>query len=347
MNFRDIADEVGVSIATVSRVYNGQKGVGEKTRKKIEEVLKRNNYLVDRDKRSRAMVRAEGKAPAMISVVLYEAGNHVVERNEDYFAGILMGAERRAKELGYMLSFVHIKTEDFEDYISSSKNWDLCKGILLFATELTRDKFDIIEKSDVPIVAIDNEMKGVSCNSVCPDNVYGTYKALEHLKELGHERIGLLAPLCPMGGLPAREKGYYEAMKELGLSVNEKYIIPMDHILESCIKQMDEYLDSHTDLPTAFFAVNDAIGVGATISLKKHGYNVPGDVSIMGFDDANIGNSSQPRLSTMKIDGGSIGRIAINRLDHIINGDESVIRIFLETPLLEKDSTIRRNPSSV
>ena len=67
----------------------------------------------------------------------------------------------------------------------------------------------------------------------------------------------------------------------------------------------------------------------------------------MGFDDANIGNSSQPRLSTMKIDGGSIGRIAINRLDHIINGDESVIRIFLETPLLEKDSTIRRNPSSV
>ena len=347
MNFRDIAEEVGVSIATVSRVYNGQKGVGEKTRKKIEEVLKRNNYLVDRDKRSRAMGRADSSNPVMISVVLYEAGNHVVERNEDYFAGILMGAERRAKELGYMLSFVHIKTEDFEEYITSSGNNDLCKGILLFATELTKDKFDILKKSDVPIVAVDNEMKGVSCNCVCPDNIYGTYTALKYLKELGHEKIGLLAPLCPMGGLPAREKGYYVAMKELGLSVDEKYVIPMDHVLESSIKQMDEYLESHTDLPTAFFAVNDSIGVGATISLKRHGYKVPRDISIIGFDDANIGNSSQPRLSTMKIDCGSIGKIAINRLDQIVKGDNSVIRVFLETPLLEKDSTARLDPGEI
>lgn len=340
MNYRDIAKEIGVSIATVSRVYNGQKGVGEETRRKIEEVLKKNNYIIDRYNDNYEIGNDENNNHKMITAVLYETGNHVVERNEDYFAGILMGAERKAKKIGYMLSFVHVKSENLEKFITEAKELKFTKGILLFATELSRDKLDIIEKCEIPIVAIDNEMKGISCNCICPDNIYGANTAIKYLKKLGHEKIGLLASLYPMGGLPAREKGYYEVMKELGLPVKDEYIIRLDHVLESGIVQMDKHLEKNTELPTAFFAVNDSIGVSATISLKNHGYNIPKDISIIGFDDANVGNSSQPRLSSMRIDCGIIGEMAINRLDQLIGGDKSVIRSYLETPLLVKESTI-------
>lgn len=337
MNFRKIAEEAGVSIATVSRVYNGQKGVGEKTREKIEEILKKNNYFINKEKED-SKSSSDSK---MITAVLYETGISVVERNEDYFAGILMGAERTANEFGYMLGFAKVKAEEFEEFITSSKRLKLSKGILLFATEIKKERYHLLEKCPVPLVALDNDVKGISCNCVCPDNVYGTHMAIEYLKSLGHEKIGLLASYYPMGGLPAREQGYYEAMKELGLPVDKEYVIRLDHVLESGIKQMDEHLKKHTNLPTAFFAVNDAIGVAAMHALEMHGYRVPEDISIMGFDDSNVGNSAQPRLSTMQIDRGSLGEMAITRLDQLIHGDDKYMRLYLETPLLKKESTIR------
>lgn len=341
MKFRDIAEELGVSIATVSRVYNGQKGVGEKTRKKIEKVLEANDYCIDAGTRNRALNGIEKKNFALITFILYEGGNHNIERNEDCFARILMGAERRAKELGYVLSIVHIKSEDFEEFITSSREIKISKGALLFASEINTEKFNSLKKCNIPIVMIDNEVGFYSYNTVAADGRQGTYTALEYLKFLGHKKIGLLGSLCPMGGLSLREESYYEAMYRMGFRINENHIVKLDHVLDAGIKQMDRYLTNNKDLPTAYFAVNDAIGIAAMISLKKHGYNIPEDISIIGFDDSNIGNSSKPRLTTMRIDFTRIGEISINRLDDVIRGDNSVLHVYMETPLLVKESTAR------
>ena len=335
MNFREIAKKLGVSIATVSRVYNKKSGVGRDIREKIENELKENGYSMERTGDD----LGEDEL-SLISFVVYEGKNHNVERSADYFAGILLGAEKTAKKLGYLLSVVRVKAENFESFMTDSREIKLSKGILLFATELTPDEFDILDKCPVPIMVVDNEMRLKSYNSICVDNYYGTYKALEYLKSLGHRKIGFFAPLCPIGGMPLREKYFYEIMSELGLEIEERFITRVDHVLSDGVRQVNEYLDNAKELPTAFFAANDSIGVSAVMALKQHGYSVPEDVSVIGFDDVNIGNASDPRLTTMQIDLNAIGRIGVCRLSELIEGDKSVQHIYIETTLVVKGSTM-------
>ncbi len=335
MNFRDISKKLGVSIATVSRVYNKRSGVSQEIREKIENELKENGYSLDR-----SLNDTEDKDLSTMLFVVYEGKNYNVERSADYFAGILLGAEKTAKELGYLLSVIRVKDENFEGFMTDSREVKLSKGILLFATELMPDKFYILDKCPVPIMVVDNEMKLKSYNSICVDNYYGTYKALEYLKELGHKKIGFFAPLCPIGGMPLREKYFHEIMPELGLEIDKRFIARVDHVLLDGIQQVNEWLDTVEELPTAFFAANDSVGVSAIRALKQHGYSVPKDVSIIGFDDVNIGNASDPQLTTMRIDLLAIGKIGVSRLVELIDGDENVQHIYIETTLVEKESTM-------
>ena len=341
MNFRDIAKEAGVSIATVSRVYNGKPGVGDTARRRIEDLLAKNNY--SGENRSADIAKRKGNKLEIITFVFYESEGSKSERNEDYFARVLLGAEERAKELGYILSIVSVKTNGFEKFITGSKEVKLSKGMVILATELAKDKYHLLEKCRIPVVAIDNDMKYCSCNTICADNEYGTYKAIEYLKNLGHEKIGLLAPLYPMGGLPAREKSFYEAMQNMGLKTDGRFVIRLDHAVKAGIEEMCEYLKGSPELPTAFYATNDAIGVAAMTALKRYGYSVPEDISIVGFDDAKIGNSSDPRMTTMRINCEDIGRYSVDRLSELIGGDESVMHIYMETPLRIRGTTSNIN----
>jgi DNA-binding LacI/PurR family transcriptional regulator len=336
MNFREIAKKLGVSIATVSRVYNQKPGVGQDIRERIEDELKENGYCLDR---SRDLDNVEEKDLALMLFVVYEGKNYNVERSADYFAGILLGAEKRAKELGYLLSIVHVNEENFEGFMTASREVRLSRGVFLFATDLTPDKFDILDGCPVPVMVVDNEMKLRSYNTICADNYFGTYKALEYLKQLGHRKIGFFAPMCPIGGMPLREKYFYEVMRELALKIDERFIVRADHVLVEGVRQINAYLDQAKELPTAFFASNDSIGVSAIMALKQHGYSVPEDVSIIGFDDVEIGNASDPRLTTIRIDLADIGRIGVNRLAELINGDKNIQHIYLETSLVVKEST--------
>lgn len=331
MNFRDIAKEAGVSIATVSRVYNEKSGVGSDVRGQIEELLAKNNY--NREKKQADSKKRKSKQPQIITFVLYEREDSKRERNEDFFARILLGAEERAKELEYILSIVSVKSDGFEKFITGSKEIKISKGMVILGTELTSDKYHLIEKCNIPVVVVDNDMKYCSCNTICADNEYGTYKAIEYLKCLGHENIGLLAPLFPMGGLSAREKFYYAAMQSMGLKTDRKFVLRLDHVVKDGIEKMCEYLNKSPELPTAFYAVNDAIGVAAMTALKRYGYSVPEDISIVGFDDSKTGNSSDPRMTTMRINCEDMGSYSVNRLSQLIDGDESVMHIQTETPL--------------
>ncbi len=145
--------------------------------------------------------------------------------------------------------------------------------------------------------------------------------------------------MCPIGGMPIREEAYYKAMNNLGLDIDNKFIVRLDHVLDSALMGMREYLKEITELPTAFFASNDTLGVAAMITLKQYGYKIPEDISIIGFDDANVGNFSEPHLTTLQVDCRNIGRVSVNRLMDIIGGDKYIQHIFVETPLLVKGST--------
>ena len=336
MNFRDIAKQTGVSIATISRVYNGKSGVGKNTRLIIEKALA-DNYHKEKNKTTK-----KPKTGQMLTFFIYEGKNHVIERNEDFFTGTLMGAERSLNELGYLLNIVRVNENNIFKILDKIVVDGQSMGILLFATELSNKQCCLLEKYKIPIVTLDNCMEYYSLNSVCSDNEFGTFKALEYLKKLGHTEIGLLAPYSPMGGLGKREKGFYESMNMLGMKVNEKYVVKLDHVFDVGKVQMDRWLAKGPKLPTAFYGVNDQIAAAAMKSLKEHGISIPKDISIVGFDDANIGDFVNPRITTMRVDCLKMGEIAVNRLMQMIEGDSSVLHIELETPLVIKDSTMKK-----
>lgn len=336
MNFRDIAKQSGVSVATVSRVYNGKSGVGKSTRLKIEKMLRDNHYNAGTIKKR---TNTRQKSIKMLTFAVYESEHHVLERNEEFFSKILIGAEKKANELGFLLNIVHVAYGGLSNLIINSKD---TSGLIILATEISSEQSRILEESNIPVVVVDNGMEYSSVNSVSADNSYGTYKAVSYLKNLGHQEIGLLAPYSPMGGLPKREKSFYEVMNMLGLKINPKHVVRLDHVSDVGVVQMDKYLSANDDLPTAFYAVNDAIAAEALLSLKKHGYKIPEDISIVGFDDANVGDFAEPKITSMKIDCNKIGEIAVNRIIEILEGDKSILHISIETPLVIKGSTMKK-----
>lgn len=337
MNFREIAKQAGVSITTVSRVYNGKTGVGRSTRLKVENLLKESLYY---DGLAKKAANSESQPLKIITFVIYESEHYILERNEEFFSKILIGAEKKANELGFLLNIVRLDYRDLSDLIINSKN---VSGLIILAADISFEQCEILEKSNIPVVVVDNSIAYSSVNSISADNAYGTYKAVSYLKELGHREIGLLAPCIPMDGLSKREKSFYEVMDLLGLNINPGHIVKLDHIFDIGVAQMDKYLALNTDLPTAFFATNDTIAAEAIHSLKQQGYRIPEDISIIGFDDANIGNFSEPRITSMKIDCMKLGELALNRIVEIQKGDKSILHTYIDTPLIIKESTAKRN----
>ena len=132
-------------------------------------------------------------------------------------------------------------------------------------------------------------------------------------------------------------------MDLLRLNVDPMHIVKLDHIFDTGVTRMDKYLSFNNDLPTAFFAVNDTIAAEAILSLKQHGYRIPEDISIIGFDDANIGNFSEPRITSMKIDCMKLCELALKRIIEIQKGDKSILHTYIDTPLIIKESTAKRN----
>lgn len=337
MNFREIAKQAGVSITTVSRVYNGKTGVGRSTRLKIENLLKESLYYGSLAKKA---ANSESQSMKIITFVIYESEHYILERNEEFFSKILIGAEKKANESGFLLNIVRLDYRDLSDLIINSKN---VSGLIILAADISFEQCEILEKSNIPVVVVDNSIAYSSVNSISADNTYGTYKAVSYLKELGHKEIGLLTSRIPMDGLSKREKNFYEVMDLLRLNVDPGHIVKLDHIFDAGVAQMDKYLSFNNDLPTAFFAVNDTIAAEAIHSLKQHGYRIPEDISIIGFDDANIGNFSEPRITSMKIDCRKLGELALNRIVEIQKGDKSILHTYIDTPLIIKESTAKRN----
>jgi LacI family transcriptional regulator len=321
----DVAAQAGVSIATVSKVINGRYGVAPATLAKVQAVIDQLGYessLVARSLRSRRT--------NVIGIVVADI--------EPFSAELLKGAGAAIRERGYEL-IVYSGSGHGKDHSGWERRYisrlggTLTDGIIL----VTPTVVDVDDGT--PVVAVDPHTGPSTLPSVHSDNLAGATTATRHLLELGHRRIGFLAGRPDLESARQREEGYRQALAAAGIAVDPDLIRVGDYDLETSEEPARQLL-TLADRPTAVFAANDLSAMQTLHVAHTLDLDVPGDVSVVGFDNIPESALIEPPLTTIDQSIQEMGKQAVQLLMDVIEGHtERPRQITLPTRLVVRQSS--------
>ena len=218
---------------------------------------------------------------------------------------------------------------------------DPSAAIVLMGTELGEEDYALFANAAAHLIVLDGWSDRQYFDAVVIANTDSVLRAVDYLIEKGHKQIGYLAGDLRIRNFKDRERGYRQALEDAGLEANPAWRVTLGTTLEGAYRDMGAWLDSvsHDDLPTAFFAENDVLAVGAMRALNEHGIRVPEDVSIIGFDDLSLGAFSNPPLTTVHVPKHEVGEIAVRRLvGNIRNPKSYTCKTAVSTYFVERQS---------
>jgi len=270
---RDVAERAGVAPITVSRVLNNSGYVSQETRERVESAAAELEYVPNMLARSLRSNRTD-----TFALVLTDITN-------PFWTTVARGVEDAASEHGFnvILCNTDEQVSKQERYLSVLLRKQV-DGFLFVPARSRTESLDMIRKQAVPVVVLDRHIPNVDVDTVRCNSERGSYRLLRHLLELGHRRIAILAGPQDVSTSQDRILGYRNALIEAGIEIDDRLIECNEYTAES------GYLMAHRVLslrprPTALFAANNFIAVGALRALRELGLQVPQDISIVGFDD--------------------------------------------------------------
>ncbi|XVU27719.1 LacI family DNA-binding transcriptional regulator [Actinoplanes sp. CA-054009] len=321
----EVASLAGVTVSTVSKVLNGRSGVSGETRARIEALLQ------DQDYRHRASKR---QAAPLLEVLCYEI--------DSPFAGeALAGIERAARQrrVGMVLTSATERQRPHEEWVEDVVRRQPV-GVVLVAASLTEDDLQRLRSRSIPLVAIDpagDPAPGVP--SVGSADWNGGFQATRHLIELGHHRIGIITGPHDMMASTARLSGYRAALDAAGLPVDPELIRPGEFHHADGLEQGRALLD-RPDRPTAIFASSDLYALGVYEAARSAGLSIPGDLSVVGYDDLPIARWAGPPMTTVRVPLAAMADQAVQLVLRL--ADEPGLafsRIDIDTSLVVRGST--------
>jgi LacI family transcriptional regulator len=323
----DVANEAGVSFGTVSRVINNDVHVKDETRERVLQAMERLGFVANRQARS----LAGGKSNS-IGVLVPDLGT-------GYIGEIIRGidAELTLTDLDLILYTTHRTASKEANYVANLAK-GMVDGLLLVLPRNPSDFIGTLTERSFPFVLIDHQGTGHDCPAVGATNWQGAYNATEYLIKLGHERIGFITGSMDLGCAVDRLEGYRSALRTHHLSD-----VP-ELIYEGTFFQPDGFAGASVLLdlpvpPTAIFASNDIMAMGAMDAVRDRGLRIPTDISIIGFDDIPQASLVRPALTTVNQPLEKMGRVATQMLlDLLRQPDRMAGRIELPTELVVRDS---------
>ena len=306
VTMEDVAREAGVSRALVSLVMRDSPKVSEKRRARVLAAAKRLGY------RPNAMARGlASRRTRTIGVLLNDLRN-------PFFAEMMDGIASAADELDYRLLIgTGRRKADGERRAVDSFFEHRADGLLLVSPRLPLAEVLAIGRS-TPTVAVGRPLRDAHVDSVTNDDLAGARLAIRHLTELGHRRIAHIDG-GRGAGAAARRRGYVREMERLGL---EPHVVPGEFTDAAGVRAAERLLDGDA-LPTAVFAANDLVAAGALDRFEDSGLRVPGDISIVGYDNTFLAALHHMSLTTIDQPRPEIGRLALMTLVERINGVRS------------------------
>jgi DNA-binding LacI/PurR family transcriptional regulator len=343
ITIQEVAEKADVSPSTVSRVINEKGNISEETKVKVLEAAKELEYKPRKYTKS----QEDDLESKYIGVVFSNQIANGIRQNA-FYGQVMEGIEQILKKDNYNLLFKVINGEEKHDFdlINELINSRQVKGIILAGGRVDKKMIDRIRETDIPIVLIDNEIWTENIDSVITDNISGAMKVVDHLIELGHKKIGFIGGPLSHVSLNERYIGYKEALKSNGINKDKKFITFCEPQFEvsDAYEEMKKLLEKLDELPTAFFAANDLIAIGAIKALKEANYLVPDDISIVGFDDIEMSKHVTPTLSTVKVSKEDMGIKGAKRILELIEAiDTKPHKIVLSVEPVYRESIANLN----
>lgn len=301
VTIRDVARHAEVSIATVSRVLNAPDKVRELKRRRVEEAIKVLGF------RPNQMARGLlNKETGGIGVILPYVGG-------EFFSEFLTCIDKAAQENGFflMISTSHRNTEAMELVLQNMQS--RVDGIMIMASDGTPQMLQSLVDGPGPVIFVNTDAAGQGLETVNFDNYTGACLATEHLIELGHTRIAMLKGPEASFDATERLRGYRDTLRKHGLAVDQQLELPGDFTPEAGNIAAHHFmrLDQR---PTALFGANDQSTIVLMSVLRSHGIDIPGHLSVVGFDDIPAARYAAPPLTSIRVPVGDIGKLAISRL---------------------------------
>lgn len=327
----DVAKEAKVSITTVSRVLNNNYPVKLETRIKVEEAIKKLNF------------KPNNMARSLITRKTSNIGVVVPGLTNLFFPTVVESIEKYLKRNGYIISLCNtsadpLKEAEIIDELVSRQ----ADGIIVIDPTMdnfNNHYFEKISKS-IPLLIVNGGTDGYRCNSISYNEETGTLEAFEHLLKLGHSKIALVRGY-KSHSYDIKEEMYKNMIKEKKLSYSKVINIGNGNSLNAVLdtQKAVEKLLTGKNRPTAFFACNDLMAVGILNACSNVGISVPGDISVIGFDNTLLAEISNPKLTSVDLNMKQIGhKAALELLDIITYGFNVNRKVVLDTRLVVRQS---------
>lgn len=330
MDIRDVARRARVSTATVSRTVNRVATVDAQLAKRVWKAIDELGYFPNRQ--ARALVSGKSRTFGLV----------VSEITNPFFPEIVQTFETLAVAQGYeilLTSTVHDpKRMELAVRRMIEQRVD---GVAILTFGLEEGLLKHLRFRNLPLVFVDVGPKAPRVSNIRVDYADGIRQAIQHLAALRHERIGFVCGPLELKSAAARENAFSNAMREIGLKVRPEYVVEGDHKLEGGARAL-QALSSLRARPTALLCSNDMTAIGVMREAFRQGINIPGDLSVIGFDNIRMAEFVVPPLTTVEMSQAELSKLAFNALLAEVNrnapspaGTEYV----LKTRLILRDST--------
>ncbi len=327
ISIKDIARMADVSHSTVSRALSNSPLISAQTTERIHRIAEQSQY------------RASEVARSLVTRHTRTVGIVVTTIADPFAAGVVDGIEDAATEFGFSV-FLANSNADPEREIRVVRSFEERRvdGIIVTSSRAGAIYVRMIGQLRIPIVLLNNQHPSEYVQSVMIDNVEASARATSHLIELGHQNIAYLGDRYGEQSDTERFSGYRHALQAAGLCFRPEFIVLGDGKPEGGMKAMAQLL-ALAERPTAVFCYNDMSALGALRQVRVAGLQVPGDISLIGFDDLYISQYMQPALTTLRQPMRQMGRMAMETLIQLLKGSASAHSIKVAAELVLREST--------
>ena len=327
MDIKTVARKARVSTATVSRTIHLDPAVSTKTAQRVRAAIKALKY------------HPNVNARALVSGRSHILGLTISDISNPFFPELVKRFEEIAIQHGYEVIVTNT------DY--SPERMSLCvgrmlerkvDGVAMMTSEMDSALIAEISDRGVPIVFLDVGTVQKRVSNISVNYAMGVGQAVQHLVDLGHRDIGFISGPLKLKSARIRRTAFLRALNRQGVPRDSAWIEEGDHKIEGGEAAMRRLLAGK--IPTAVLASNDLTAIGALRAIHQHGLNVPGDISLVGFDDIDFARYIQPALTTVRLSRAELALQAFNALHHVLKGGSVRGKQYtVSTSLVVREST--------
>lgn len=286
---KDIAEKLGVSSVTVSKALNDKDGVSDELKQRIKDLANEMGYRMN----TLAKSMKEGYS-YNIGVIIPECFTGGLQ---SFYLSFYQSVAQVLEEYDYYGILQILSQQDEKDLVLPRIYHESRVDGFIVLGQVSRSYVETLQGIQTPVVFLDFYDEHLEMDSVITDNFYGAYKITNYLMHSGHKKIGFVGDIYATSSIQDRFLGYYKSLLEHKIALRQEFII----------KDRDEKgkyieLEFPEEMPTAFVCNCDQIAYNVIEKLKQMGYDVPGDISVVGFDNDIFATISTPQITTVEVD---------------------------------------------